>query len=361
LSADVGWRMLSAGFEDLLLMRCLLAVCLAAAAATNIRVSAAAPPVSGPSDAGMSVDSDSGERLWSDSQATLEQELRDSTHPLDWALLANSPDLFETGRTGESDEALLRRAANALPNEVLPQWLFALKSVYGVEGPAATSDIASLTRLDGDNAASWLLALVLASKHGDADGIADALTQMASSSRYDDHFAALLHAWMDVCDRYPSAAQGDDPATKEIARFTAALARAAAAPMPQYQALIKACTPGGGDAMDDDRKAHCIRVGRLMLNDGMTLFARSIGFAVLRHVGGEVPSAADLQQRRAIDWYMYHATVATESSEGEAAAMRAYAQDWRALDDEAEVMKRALRSRGLPIEPPAGWVAPARQ
>lgn len=344
-------------FSVLLVVAALLGSTLAAA-----QVDTLAQSPTNTTDSAAGANEAANESAWRDAQIALRRELRNSPRPRDWVLLAWSIDPLQTERSAQQDDDLRQRAAKAAPNDALVQWLAALHSVNAVDPSRARSAIARLAQLENDNAAAWMLALTVAARQKDARGIDDALHRMASSQRYDEHYADTMHAWMDVFDRYPPPVPQDRDLqfSPALASFTVAMAIAAATAMPAYQDASSACKPGDAQTISAQRRADCTSIAHLLLHRGLTLAARSFGAALLRRLGDGLPTSADEEARRQLDWYMYCAVQTSGVSQGNLALMTAYQADWRALDDEIEVIRRALRRQGLPTEPPVDWVMPSR-
>jgi len=283
---------------------------------------------------------------------SLDTAMRSGTRPLDWALAAtSSPKPSRTiGATTPRSDGDLFRAAQAAPNDALVQWLVAnyadTSTPEGAAHRAAAID--ALARIEPDNGAIWMQALAEAARRGDADGVDDALAHMAEARRFDDHFVDVVHAWLDVYERHPAPASfakdGYD------AGFVAAFAKAAATGIPAYNPLILACKPA--DAGSFNRTPHCTAVGHLMLDRANALVPRTIGFSILQGLG--VATDADRAQKRTIAWYYVNAMRGT-GEDGNARDALAYETDWRAMNDEGDVKRNALRRAGLPIEPPADW------
>lgn len=287
-------------------------------------------------------------------EASLDAAMRSSTRPRDWALVATaSPNPMRTiGATTVHFDGDLFRAAQAAPSDALVQWLVAnygdTATPEGAAHRAAAID--ALTRIEPDNGAVWMQALNDAAKRGDASAVGDALARMAESRRFDDHFVDIVHAWVDVYDRHPL------PATLSTdgydAGFVAAFAKAAATAMPGYNSLVLACKPPATGTAHFDRAASCTTAGRLMLQRGDTLVARSIGFAILRNL--DAATDADGAAKRNIDWYRANAMRGT-GEDGNPSDALAHESDWRRMNDEIDVVKSALHRAGLPTEAPDGW------
>lgn len=295
-------------------------------------------------------------------EASLDAAMRSGTRPLDWALAATaSPKPSRTiGAATPDFDGDLFRAAQAAPNDALVQWLVANHADTSTpEGAAArAASVDALTRIEPDNGASWMEALADARRHGDASAEDDALRRMAESRRFDDHFAGVLHAWLDVYDRHPipPGLSADVYGTG----FVAAMARAAATALPGYEDIVHACKPPATEGATFERTAPCTAIGHTMLHRGTTLVARSIGFVVLRNL--DAATEDDRTAKRNTDWYIAHPLEGKGYSMNPAEAnprdALAYESDWRRMDDEIEVVKAALQRAGLPTEAPDGWTSP---
>jgi hypothetical protein len=289
-------------------------------------------------------DADSAYRTF---ESSLHAAMRSGSRPRDWALAASaSPDPSRTIGAARFDGDLFR-AAQAAPGDALVQWLVANS------GDASTPENASrqagaidaLTRIEPDNGAAWMQALAAAARHGDDAAVDDALARMGESSRFDDHFVDVVHAWIDVYDRHPPPASLSTDAYD--AGFVAAFAKAAATALPAYQYVVLACKPPAESGSAFARSAPCEAAARTMLDRGDTLVARSIGFTVLRNLGAATD--ADRAAKRDLDWYYAYISRGT-GEDGDARE-----SDWRRMDDEIAVVKSSLQRAGLPTSAPGGW------
>ena len=291
-------------------------------------------------------------------ETSLGTAMRSGTRPLDWALAATaSPDPSRTiGAASPRADGDLFRAAQAAPNNEVVQWLVAnYADTTTPEGAAhRAAAIEALARIEPDNGAAWMQALADAEQRADPGAVDEALMRMSEGRRFDDHFVDVVHAWIDVYDRFPppvsvSTDDGYD------AGFVVAFAKAAATAMPGYQSVIHACKPPAADGAVFERGARCATIGRLMLGHGTSLIARSIGFAVLRNLGAATD--ADRAEKRTLDWYRANPLEGNGYRTNPRDAL-AYESDWRRMDDEIDVVKSALHRAGLPTEPPDGWTSP---
>ena len=293
---------------------------------------------------------------WRAHEASVHRALLASGTPRNIALAA-----LDSGAMSEDDTPLridarneeLFRAAMGAPGDALVQWLIANRLLGSRNRAHAEAVVANATHLEPDNAAVWSLTLVLASQRKDAAGIDEALARMATSTRSDEHFADMLHAWFDIYDRNPPPrSMFADPADADAAPFVSASAKAAAFALPAYQQLVQACKPSADVGLDATRAADCAASGHLMLHNSKSLIGRSIGFVLLRNLGAT--TAQDQTMRRNLEWVRQN----VGTTEKDPLAMRAYQADWLNLDDEYEIMQRAVRRAGLSIEPPPDWQLP---
>lgn len=292
------------------------------------------------------------EHAWQAWSAAVEQTLRTSRQPRDWALAAVS--MAGSPAADTAADALLQRALAAAPDDVLVHWLAAQHASRQKQDELAARSASVLTRLEPDNAASWLPAAALAARAGDAAALDAALARMATATRCDSHFADALSAWIEAYERQPIPGAGTSDAP--TAAFTAALARASALAIPAYAPLMAACRDNDGTSVPAQRRAHCNAVGHLLLQQGPTLIDRDVGAGLLRHGGDATLTEADRAMQRRLAWHRQQATAL--ALDEDPAALRAYAADWRTRTDETEVIERALRRAGLPTEPPADWIPP---
>jgi len=286
-------------------------------------------------------------------QLSLDAAMRSSRRPRDWALAAVTyPQPERTlGAPSPRDDGNLFRAQQAAPGDALVQWLVANhadRTTPAGEAQAAAA-IDALTRIEPDNGAPWMLALENATKRGDTSAADEAITRMAESPRFDDHFADVVHAWIDVYDRHPPPSLRTDEIDKYDPGFVAAFAHAAAVAVPSYRSVVQACKPASGQILAVDRRAHCEKAGHLMLYRGTTLIARHIGFVLVRNV--DALTDADRAAARDLDWYVFNG--ATEDPSISDAL--AHEDDWRRLDDEIDVIKNRLRRSHLATAAPDGW------
>jgi hypothetical protein len=295
---------------------------------------------------------------WKAHEASVRRSLVASGTPRNIALAALDASVLRTDDASPptvQDEPLFRAAMGAR-DDALVQWLIANRLLGSGNTARVDAIVANATHLEPDNAAVWGLVVVLASKRNDPAGIDNALAQMAASTRSDEHYADTARAWYEVYERNPfPRSMFADLADADSAMFVAAMAKAAATALTGYQPLVQTCKASVDATPNNARAADCAAIGHLMLYHSTTLIGRRIGFALLRNLGGDVASSEDEAFHRNLEWVLLNDAASSGDLEKDSLAMRAYATDWLNLDDEYEIMQRALRRHGLSTEAPSDW------
>lgn len=289
---------------------------------------------------------------WEAYRAHILEVLRASNNPRDWTLAARF------ALDGETDA--LKHAAEDAPDDVLVQWLVANDYRRDSTDCVAMAQAAArrLVKLESDNGAAWVLVLDLAYQRDDHAAVSEALANIAASDRFDLHFGDLLHAWMAVYDRYPPDEDISSVSREEgfSGSFVTAMASVSAMALPAFQSLIKICKDESASA---DIRASCLGAGHLMLHEGKTLVARDIGFVLLRNLGNDVLSGADLALHCDRNWYSWQgAAHAMGSSEANRQWNAAFEAAWRDQSSEIVAIQHVLKQLGISSEPPPGWTMP---
>lgn len=304
------------------------------------------------------------DELWQTYQASLLNSLNASSDPHDWALAALMQP-FDQDETNQRERAaLIGRAKAVAPDDVLVQWIgLRISFTHPNTGIDHDATLLALQRLEPDNAAVWMEALVSAARRKD-DAAADAaLAQMAASKHSDEHIADLMKAQIEVDKRYPMPDEYYVLAAKKFPGFSAqaapyiySVAVIAAVALPAYQDIIKACTIDSATGENAGRAAACATVGRMMVTKGTNWVANRIGSAILRRSGTFTDD--DVKQARVQDWIYYqdiapHADPNTEESTQHIVAKM---NDWCETNSELESMRREVARAGKPLTPPPDWV-----
>jgi hypothetical protein len=297
--------------------------------------------------------------------------LDNSNSPRDWALQARNvwldADAAEVSRAGGHVD-MLRKAAQAAPNDRLVQWLWAnaepARSGCDAAHPCPER-AAALARLEPDNAAAWIPVLDEAARVGDVAGVDAALARMAAATRHDDLFVETALAWEALYRRYPlpedmarhAAGEATPASTRSAAgaapalAIIAAIARAAA--MPLSAQAIRACDRDKNPQAPVARFENCGRIGRLMLGTGNTVIARRFGAAYLRR--SRTTAAADLAAERVLEWRLRQSLSLARQFESDPAEMQRYFADLASTGSEVAAQELYLQRAGIALTPPADW------
>ena len=270
-------------------------------------------------------------------------------------LLIDEADLHLRPKRAEA----VARAANLAPDDVFVQWVAADTGNYWSSqcGPVTypEAEVATLVRLEPDNAAALSYAVALAQAKGDSKSVDDALARMASASRADDHVGEEIAAWRTVYVAHPVSAFDDDssdPADRALMQALMTMRSSSAS-----SALENACKPDARAENPWQRLGRCVDAGLLLVQKGNSFSLRDKGIEMLKAAGATSDDLADLHRHLA--WlksnsasFMQNATVYGDSPEDRAA-------DWNGAPSEIGATMRRLARLGLPSTPPAGWAEPS--
>lgn len=299
-----------------------------------------------------------------------------SPAPRDWALRAQLTPMYLTAieyRGPTADEslangALLRKAAEAAPDDRLVQWLWAnaAPDASGCsERRPCPERSAALARIEPDNGAAWLPVLAEAFADGDARAVDAALARMASMTRYDDLFADGAAAWTDVHRRHPlpAALATQHPASDgaggaadraELLNHIQGMAVSAAMTIGPFRPL-QACDVEKQPDASAGRFEHCETIGRTMFATAPTVAARNMGRAVLRISGADSPDIEE--QYRTLEWLRFQSARLERQDGGALGATLPYFEDLEETRSEIHAMERMLQRGGVRGTPPPGWKA----
>jgi hypothetical protein len=300
-------------------------------------------------------------------QHGLEESLRASASPRDWALSATvmHSDERSDGPDGPlpsdaSRGALLRKAAEAAPTDRLVQWLWAIAPAE-LSGCNAASPCVNrgnaLAKLEPDNGAAWVPAIADAAQFRDAARMDDALAHMAAATRYDEAFRDARSAWLDAFRRFPMPPEllrSPDGKTGDatLAAESGAMSQLTYALAP-YDELVQACQSGAHVEVPLARRANCANAGRLMLDQSTTITARMVGMTILEMSGAL--TAEDQARVRAVQWQLEQHMRLMPKGESDLPRMRDEMDRLAASDSEVAAMQEDLRRAHVALTPPAGW------
>jgi len=297
-------------------------------------------------------------------QHGLEESLRASASPRDWALSTTVMHADEQSEGPSPDDAargaLLRKAAEAAPNDRLVQWLWAI-------APAELSGCTSarpcvkrgdaLAKLEPDNAAAWVPAVADAARFHDAQRTDEALARMAAATRYDEAYRDAKGAWLDVFRRFPMPPEllrspDGKAGDAALAAESGAMSQLTYA-LPPFDELIQACDRHRYPDVAAARFANCANAGRLMLDQSTTITGRMVGGSLLEMSGAL--TAEDRARIRAAQWQLEQHVRLAPNGEGDLPRMREQMDRLVASDSEVAAMQEDLRRAHVSLTPPAGW------
>jgi len=297
-------------------------------------------------------------------QNALEESLRASASPRDWALSAtvmHSDDRSDGPSPADASRgALLRKAAEAAPTDRLVQWLWAI-APSEISGCTAASPCVNrgnaLAKLEPDNAAAWVPAVADAVRFHDAQRTDDALAHMAAATRYDEAFRDAKGAWLDAFRRFPMPPEllrspDGKAGDATLAAESGAMSQVAYALAP-FDELVEACQRDGHAEVPRARLANCAGAGRLMLDQSTTITARMVGASLLEMSGAL--AAEDRARVRAAQWQLEQHAMLEPKGEPDLARMREEMDRLVASDSEVAAMQEDLRRAHVALTPPAGW------
>lgn len=286
-----------------------------------------------------------------------------SGNPRDWAIAALVP-VFQDAISEEECAAQINRAVAAAPDDVLVQWIALSRQKATRNSLIDDAPLQTLRRLEPDNGAVWMEVLMRASQRKDDSAIDAALTQMAASTRNNEHISDLIKAQLDVYRRYPwpdeyfiVASEKEPSLSKEEAPYVYTMAVTVAFALPAYQDLINACRISPKTGENASRAATCASIGRLMTTHGTPVIANRIGAAVLRL--SSTFKDDDVQLARTQDWIWQQKIALFDSdrpAEEIVAKMVVNMNDWIDTGSELEAARREIVRAGKSPTPPADWV-----
>ena len=275
------------------------------------------------------------------------------------ALLADADADDKTRPAGLKPPALLKRAQSIGENSAMVWWATAAAECRAAAKTCPeTATLQKLESVDPENAAVWMLAMWHAQQANDAPAARAALASAAQAKRYNDFFGALVSAVYVAQDVLPMSndllnATGADASVAGYRLVTAANLVLGKAASPGGRALAQACH--GADAADAALVADCVAVARKMELSG-SLFAQNAGLALREELLPAGPERDALQARKLkLAWQMERMSELAASLATDMRVTRTYTQELAASGDESAAVAAVLRSKGIGLEPPAGW------
>ena len=333
-------------------------------------------------------DRHAGERQWLAVSGELAQHLRirdDPRQQVAAALLLASPasrdlpaDLEVIAAARKTEAAAIFARARAGTDDPWILWLAAVGCPFEESLCDPDGALRALQRIDGRNAAPWIVSLHRANIAEAGAEVRTALQGMAASDRFDTYEGVGIRTWTDAFMSLPSlptwglaaamTADGDQP----IAPLSADQQRAVALAGGLSMAFVYITPPLGGfaevcvpeKASDEVRQQAC-RAAAQVLVDSEHLLARVVGLPVAyRFAADDPPAQARLEALRREQGWLTELFVTLELDGfdadgrpdlGEAETMHAA---WRDRKSELAMVRDLLRQNGLSPVPPDDYRAP---
>jgi len=198
---------------------------------------------------------------WDEQRLAALEVMRNSADPRVRALAALTGSFADPDR--KRDETAARSAADAVPDDVLVQWI-ALRRAEFASGNYEPM-LSRLKAVEPDNAVIWLEVLERAVYLKDAPRIDDALVRMSQSSRFDDHAAELKSALIEALTHAP-ASSAATPGGSEADDFASSYASNVinTVAVPVRTSLDAICGADADAGASLDYTADCASIMRLM-------------------------------------------------------------------------------------------------
>jgi len=242
--------------------------------------------------------------------ARLDTRLRTSVDPFDHAV-ADWLNVGGVQGSAQATEALAQRAMTTADPRIYALAFRACQpssTTADASAPLAGSCAALSVRrwieLDPDNAAPWLFAFSQAVTAGDATGQQEAMTHMASASRFDDRLYLPAGAVAAHASGEEDMLAADYDLSRQAFQKTVGL-------FDPIGPLMQACRDkGGGDA---NRAQECEAIGDLMADHGDSLLLQVFGGALHFQATGDASRRdRDRAERTALSKHWSPATGMSE-------------------------------------------------
>jgi hypothetical protein len=227
---------------------------------------------------------------------------------------------------------------------------------------AKDASLARLRQIDADNGAVWLLDMQAAQDAHEPIRARAALARLARSARFDSHYGDAMRSLLLAFDKRPVPPR----LIVRIAGFTATPAQSAvllAGQMATYgyvitrpalKSLSDLCRPKETQ-IPAERAADCRAAGLLISQRG-SMSEQFDGYRVWLRNANDAERNWVRVSIRDYQWQRIAANqVASDTSEN---ATRAWKTAWVSDGSEADVYRRLLRERGIPLQAPADFAAP---
>ncbi len=276
------------------------------------------------------------------------------------ALMARADAHDKTRPVALQPPALLKRAQDAGPNDVLVWWVTAGVECRNTNKACPEPEtLQKLESADAENAGVWALALWRAQQAKDNVTARAALTSAAQAKRYNDRFGGILAAIYDAESILPMNTELLNATGQSVSvdgyRLITAAGIAASLVQPAGAAIIATCRKAPADAAEN---ADCVAVAKKMEAAG-SLGAQRLGVNLLQSLLPPGPEQdAVLAHARSLAWQTQQIESLADRLANDTRVTRAYMQALTDSGDETAAVYAVLRSQGVALEPTADWQAP---
>lgn len=268
---------------------------------------------------------------------------------------------FRNQTPGLDFDALSQRAAAAPGAGPATAWVRLGVCQDKSDCPNAEAD-AYLKKHAAGNAAVWLVDFDLAAANKDVDAEGKALARAAAAQTYDDYYGKVLAGVAKAVQVLPpladttQGAHGGQPDDAAGVRLFVAVSAMQSHLRPNLEPVIEWCDKHAVDK-HAERKADCLKVAHT-LQWGSSPVARAVGL----HIDTQLDPDAGAQDDRAsrdLAWQVHQYSGLLQRALTDSSIASQWLAAARNGGTELSLMLATLRANQVPLEAPAGAVAPA--
>ncbi|MGH8126182.1 MAG: hypothetical protein ACREPK_10100 [Rhodanobacteraceae bacterium] len=282
----------------------------------------------------------------------------DPAYLLGAAILAHP---FRHQPPGLDFDALSRRAAAAPNAGPATEWA-RLALCKGKDDCPNAAAFAHLEMHAADNAAVWIVAMDVAARDKDGKAERAALQKAADAQIYDDYFGKALAGVAKAMTILPpladtmAGAQHGEPDNPDGIRVLVAVMGTQDHIRPQFGPVAELC---GKDAVGEhpERKTACLKLAQT-LKWGSSPSARAMGLRIQADLDPDDKARSD-QASRDLAWQVHQYSGLLQRALTDPSLASAWLAMARNGGTELSLILATLRTNHIPLDAPAGAVAPA--